>query len=105
MIGNEINGRIRRLCEARSWTVYRLAKESGITYSTLSTMLSQDNTPTFPTLEKLCHGFGITLGQFFNDDTLTVTPEQRRHLERWDRLSQEERTGIERFIDYLLEQK
>ena len=105
MSGNEINGRIRKLCEARSWTVYRLAKESGITYSTLSTMLSQDNIPTLPTLEKLCGGFGITLGQFFADEDRPVTPEQLRHLQRWTRLSQEEQTGIERYIDYLLSQK
>lgn len=36
MSENKINGRIRKLCEDRAWTVYRLAKESGITYSTLS---------------------------------------------------------------------
>ena len=105
MSGNEINGRIRKLCEARSWTVYRLAKESGITYSTLSTMLNQDNVPTLPTLEKLCAGFGITLGQFFEDEDRPVTPEQLCHLQRWIRLSPEEQRGIERYMDYLLSQK
>lgn len=105
MSGNEINGRIRKLCEVRFWSIYRLAKESGITYSTLSTMLNQDNTPTLPTLEKLCGGFGITLAQFFDDDTLTVTPEEKLHLQRWERLSSGEREGIERYIDYLLTQK
>lgn len=105
MSGNEINGRIRMLCEARSWTVYRLAKESGITYSTLSTMLKQDNIPTISTLKKLCDGFGITLGQFFENEDRPVTPEQWRHLQRWDCLSPEEQTGIERYMDYLLSQK
>ena len=28
--------RIQELCNARGWTYYRLAKESGITYSTLT---------------------------------------------------------------------
>ena len=83
MSGNEINRRIRKLCEARSWTVYRLAKESGITYSTLSTMLNQDNLPTFPTLEKICGGFGITLCQFFGDDAEFFTAEEKVHLHRW----------------------
>lgn len=105
MSGNEINGRIRKLCEDRAWTVYRQAKESGITYSTLSTMLNQDNIPTLPTLQKLCGGFGITLGQFFANEVRPVTPEQLRHLQWWDRLSQEEQTGIERYMDYLLAQK
>ena len=34
---------IQELCNARGWTYYRLAKESGITYSTLSTMLNKEN--------------------------------------------------------------
>lgn len=105
MSGNEINGRIRKLCEERSWTVYRLAKESGITYSTLSTMLKQDNIPTIPTLERLCGGFGITLAQFFDDDRSTITPEQKYHLERWGQLTPEEQGSMERYIDYLLAQK
>ena len=105
MSGNEINRRIRKLCEARSWTVYRLAKESGITYSTLSTMLNQDNLPTFPTLEKICGGFGITLSQFFGDDAEFFTAEEKVHLHRWGCLSPEEQNGIERYMDYLLSQK
>lgn len=107
MSGIEINERIRVLCRERSWTVYRLAKESGITYSTLSTMLNQGNTPTIATLVKLCEGFGITLTQFFDDGTPspTLTSEQREHLDRWVRLSPEEQQGLERYIDYLLTQK
>lgn len=107
MSGNEVNERIRELCRERSWTVYRLAKESGITYFTLSTMLNQDNTPTLPTLTKLCEAFGITLSQFFDDRTKSraVTSEQRTHLDRWERLSSQEQMAIERYMDYLLAQK
>ena len=67
--------------------------------------VDQDNTPTLPTLEKLCGGFGITLAQFFDDDTLTVTPEEKLHLQRWEQLSSGECEGIERYIDYLLTRK
>lgn len=105
MKGNKINCRIIKLCEMRSWTVYRLAKESGITYSTLSTMLNQDNVPTIPTLEKICGGFGITLGQFFNDDVPILTPADRKHLDKWSKLTAEEQRDIERYIGYLLSQK
>ena len=107
MSGKELNERIRELCRERSWTVYRLAKESGITYSTLSTMLNQENTPTLPTLAKLCDAFGITLAQFFEGDfaALVLTPEHKAHLERWERLTPEEQQGMERYIDYLLAQK
>ena len=84
----DVMQRIRDLCSARSWTVYRLAKESGITYSTLNTMLHSTNLPSLTTMEKLCHGFGISLAQFFSeaDETALLTADQRACLALWNRL-------------------
>lgn len=62
----DVVGRIQELCQSRSWTYYRLAKASGIPYSTLSTMLHKANVPSIPSLIKICDGFGITLAQFFS---------------------------------------
>lgn len=83
-------GRIKELCASRAWTYYRLAKEAGIPYSTLNTMLHKTNTPSVPTLEKICEGFGITLEQFFcleNEPTM-LTKDQRKCLALWDTLSE-----------------
>ena len=100
---SDIIDRIKALCEARSWSYYRLAKESGITYSTLCTMLHKVNAPSIPTLIKLCGGFGITLAEFFSPDSAAVlTPEQREHLRKWDSLSDANRTAAEKYLDFLL---
>ena len=82
--------RIKVLCKARGWTYYRLAKESGIPYSTLSTMFRKTNVPSVPSLSKLCDGFGITLAQFFSDEdeVSLLTQDQRACLEQWDRLDE-----------------
>ena len=56
---------IKKLMEERSWTDYRLAKESGLSHSTVTNMFDRNNTPTLPTLEAVCRAFGITLAQFF----------------------------------------
>ena len=42
---NEINPleRIQQLCDERGWSYYQLAKASGITYSTLNTMVNKQN--------------------------------------------------------------
>ena len=61
----DVVARIQELCKSRSWTYYRLAKASGIPYSTLSTMLHKTNVPSVPSLMKICDGLGITLAQFF----------------------------------------
>ena len=61
----DVIGRIKQLCQTRGWSYYRLAKESGITYSTLNTLLRKAYCPAVPTLCRICDGFGITLEQFF----------------------------------------
>lgn len=103
----DIIARIRQLCDARGWTVYRLAKESGITYSTLCTMLNKSNLPSIPTLCKICNGFGITLSQFFDDknDNALLTDEQKHHLNQWAKLSAENRISAEKYIHYLLSEQ
>ncbi len=84
----DVIGRINELCKARSWTYYRLAKESGIPYSTLNTMLHKTYVPTVPSLMKLCNGFGITIAQFFSeqDETVRLTKNQKDCLAQWDQL-------------------
>lgn len=86
----EVMERIKQLCESRSWSYYRLAKASGIPYSTLNTMLHKSYVPTVPSLQKICDGFGITLAQFFSDEdeVSLLTVEQRSCLEHWDNLDE-----------------
>ncbi|MBR1690662.1 MAG: helix-turn-helix transcriptional regulator [Oscillibacter sp.] len=84
----DVVGRIQELCTARAWTYYRLAKSSGIPYSTLSTMLYKTNIPSVPSLMKICDGLGITLAQFFSisDETAKLTPSQKDCLNLWSAL-------------------
>lgn len=86
----DVMGRIKALCEAHSWTYYRLAKESGIPYSSLNTMLHKTYVPTVPSLIKICNGFGITMAQFFSpeDETVKLTKPERECLSHWKQLDQ-----------------
>lgn len=104
---HEVIERIKALSASRGWTNYRLAKESGITYSTLCTMLNKAYAPSISTLIKICNGFGITLAQFFDEDfaNAAVTPEQREHLQLWDSLTEENRTAAEKYLRYLLSEQ
>lgn len=93
MANFDVIQRIKELCEARSWSYYRLAKEADIPYSTLSTMLRKTNVPSVPTIEKLCTGFGISLSQFFlpEDEVSLLRSDQRKCLEQWERLDEKSR--------------
>ena len=103
----DIIDRIKVLCNSRSWSLYRLAKESGITYSTLCTMLHKSNSPSIPTLVKLCNGFGITLSQFFDfeNEPVTLSNSQKEHLEQWEMLTEKNRTIANSYINFLLKQQ
>lgn len=96
--------RIHALCVARSWTLYRLAKESGMPYSTLCTMLHKANAPSIPTLIKICNGFGITLAEFFDEqnELALMTQHQKEHLKQWNSLNPENQQHIENYISFLI---
>ena len=91
--------RIKELCSARGWTYYRLAKESEITYSTLSTMLNKENMPSIL--------FGISLCQFLADDNgwSALSDEQKTHIVQWSQLDEKSKIAAERYIAFLLHEQ
>ena len=64
----DLFARIRQLCLERNWSYYQLSKASGLTYSTISTLLNRQTLLSLTTLNKICHGFGISLADFFSTD-------------------------------------
>ena len=56
----EVAKRILQLREERQWSEYRLAKEAGISQSTLSNLSSRGNNPSVYTLEKIAGAFGLS---------------------------------------------
>ena len=58
---------ITRLREARVWTEYQLAENSGLPQSTISSWYRKRIIPTVPSLEKVCVALGITLSQLFSE--------------------------------------
>ena len=87
---NDVLKEITRLREKRKWSEYDLAKHSGLAQSTISTWYRKNQVPTIQTLDKVCHGFGITLSQFFaeGDDAISLTPEQKELLDNWSALTE-----------------
>ncbi len=83
---NFVLTRMKELLKEREWTTYRLAKESGLAYSSLNNIFVRETIPSVSTLEKICEGFQITLSQFFDREQPTVAS--------FDMLSADERTVI-----------
>ena len=87
--------------QERGWSEYQLAERSGLPQSTISSWYRKNMMPSIPSLEKICDAFGITMSQLFADgDTpVTLTPSQKKLLERWSRLSDEQQAIVFQLID------
>ena len=64
----------------KGWTEYQLAEKSGLTQSTISSWYRKNMIPSIPSLEKICTAFGITLSQFFADESDTFASVSYTHL-------------------------
>lgn len=62
-----VKNRILSLCEEKRITINHLATESGISPSTIKSILyGKSQNPGIVTIKMLCDGLGITLIDFFN---------------------------------------
>jgi len=79
---NAVLLRIQEILAERSWSVYKLAKESDIPYSSLNNIFIRHTTPTIISLEKICKGFNISLSEFFSYD---IPIKQKTDLTTYER--------------------
>lgn len=102
----DVKRRLQDLIDERGWTIYRLAKEAGISCSTIRNAFKRGTEPSISTLEALCGGVGILLAQFFNtDDSSDLTHEQQEILHDWNLLDSENKEAIEHIIKILARYK
>ena len=91
--------RLRQLLNERGWTEYRLAKNCGLSESTIANIYRRNTVPSLATLEAICKGFGITMAQFFaEDDMVELTPELRELFDRWTALTDEQKAALWQII-------
>ncbi len=121
----DILGKIERERLARGWTEYTLAENSGLTQSTISTWRRRNLQPSVASIEKICLGLGLTLSEFFREEsteqkTLQAAPllpmvgatvsssfsgvgEQHHLLAVWSKLSPQQRTAVLHMLESFVE--
>lgn len=103
MIEQDVLNRIQQLLEFKHWTLYKLAKESNIAYSSLNNIFNRQTCPTIVTLEKICKGFNMSLSEFFafNTNPLrneSLTFEQQDLLNSYDELSSQDKLLLKAYL-------
>ena len=69
--------RIRELCEERGITPNGLSYASGVSQSTIKSILNGESTnPGIATIKKLCDGFEITIGEFFGTEEFDALEQE-----------------------------
>ena len=98
----DAKARIKALMAERGWSEYRLAIASGLSQSTVANIFTRNTTPSLPTLEAICQGFGITLSQFFAEgNQVELTEDQLRLFDAWKGLTPEQKHVFYELIDLL----
>jgi len=96
----DVNGHIKELMEAKGWTEYRMAKKSGLSNSTIANIFHRRTVPSISTLEAICSSFGITLAQFFAENTLyELDPEQKLMFDRYKCLKGSQKALVAELVD------
>lgn len=95
--------RIKQICDERGWSMYRLAKESDMHYSTLQNALSKVNVPSLPTIIKICGGLGITLTEFFGEGEIELSDDEKEILGLFNKLNKTQKQIALAYIHGLLD--
>ena len=83
----DVKERLKQLMDERGWTIYKVAKEADIPWSTVRNMFKRNTEPSIGTLEAICKGMGMTLPQFFDvGNQMGLTAEQRQLINQWSKL-------------------
>lgn len=99
---------INRLCEKKNMTLHALAKEAGISTSTISYLINGKTKPQVYTVLVLCNVLGVRIGDLFDDATKIsesgiqyITSEEEKLLDYYRGLSYKKRGLLKIYVDML----
>lgn len=94
-----VASRIKELREQFGMSMYRLAKLSGVSQAYISKVEAGERNPTAEVLERLCSAFGITLAEFFSDESNEIPPDIMQLMNIAQRLTPAQRASLKRFLE------
>ena len=87
--------RLHQLLDERGWSEYRLAKNCGLSNSTIANIYHRNTIPSISTLEAICTSFGISLSQFFAEgEMVELTPELKELFDNWVNLTPQQKDAV-----------
>ncbi|MDE5991112.1 MAG: helix-turn-helix domain-containing protein, partial [Clostridia bacterium] len=92
----EIYEKVDKLRLKKGWTIYELAKKSGISPQTIYNWRNKLSSPSLSLLDAVCYAFGITVIDFLLDEEelINVTNDQKELVRLWNTLSAEQKKSF-----------
>lgn len=95
----DVHKKLQKLLDERGWTKYQLSKHCGLSEATIANIYRRNTMPSIPTLEAICHGFGITLSQFFSEgDMVELTPALQELFSSWASLTPNQKAAVQQLM-------
>ena len=93
--------KIDKLRNERGWSVNNLAMEAMLTQSTVNNLYNRKNEPKLSTLTALCNAFGITLSEFFAEESEDMHSIDAQLQEKISHLSPAQKATLLQFLKTL----
>lgn len=91
--------KIEKMRIERGLSIYQLALLSGLTDKCIYNWYKRNTLPTIKTLSAICDAFGVTLSQFFAEDTLLeVNEEQKQLIDDFNALTPAQKNSVKAMI-------
>lgn len=92
--------RLNELMKKKNWSDYKLAKESGLSSSTIANIRRRNTVPSIATLEIICNSLGITLSDFFSEPpkNIQMNKELEDLFQLWLTLTESQKKLIMQLI-------
>lgn len=102
-LSDDIVRRIKKRCECKRLSINALLRRAGLSPHLIDDWKNRKAEPSVAALEKICRELDMDLGDLFANSEHTYTETQRRILEDWRTLSEEEKTAIFKYIEAMRE--
>ena len=107
---DDIINRINFLLDFNKWSMYKLAKEANLPYSSICNIFHRKSFPSLVTLDKICKGFNISLSEFFDYNSnplrdITLNESEQNLLNTYRKLSSYDRMILNAYADGIISSK
>lgn len=91
--------RLFQLRNRRGYSQYILSQKSGVSQSFISAIEAGNKSPTISTLRKLCDSLGITLAEFFYENSYNIPPALHKLVKECRYLTSEQNEMLSSFLN------